>query len=141
MSERVIWDQVSRGLAGPVKKRRRKLAPRKPRRPRDNQAKLNLPVPVTLKFRHDINGIPYGPGTVTVSRALAAVLTDNESRVVEQEAVFRGTRAAIIGPLTPSGHRAHFVRPEVFEGAYGDAVPALTVSGQHLNDTGTGERF
>jgi hypothetical protein len=56
-------------------------------------------VTLTLTMPHWINGISYGPGTVTVTSDLATVFHENERRVRQNDAdMFGSGKATFIGP-------------------------------------------
>jgi hypothetical protein len=55
------------------------------------------PMTVTLQMRHDISGIAYGPGVLTVPTALGRELVYAERKVIASEAELREERAFIIG--------------------------------------------
>ena len=62
------------------------------------------PVTLVLRTRHNVNGVIYGPGKVTVSRDLSAILGSSESQLIQNEERFYGTRSVIVGRRGPTGH-------------------------------------
>jgi hypothetical protein len=66
----------------------------------------------------------YGPGRVTVSRDIAAVLSENERRLQENNENFDGSRAAFIGP----GNRAMGVHPAMFDSPMLNVLEAFHIT-------------
>lgn len=124
-----------------VKKPKRKRAPRKAtgRRPARLPGKPPLRgstakrlVEITLTARHGINGINYGPGTVTVHQDVAAMLREQETRRHRERDRFYATdRAFVIG----RGLRPQRVPYETFDDTYGQAQPIGAVSGRTLKSS------
>lgn len=82
------------------------------------------PNEITLAARHTINGVPYGPGRVTVPKKIAEVLLEGERRAAWSDANFAGTRACVIGPGRVKGALGvREVAPEFFDTQYASAVP------------------
>ena len=80
-------------------------------------------VEVILAAKHNINGVPYGPGRVVVSRKVARVLQEGERRAAWSDANFAGTRACVIGPGRGKGLTVREVASEFFDLPYLAAVP------------------
>jgi hypothetical protein len=68
---------------------------------------------VDLQYRHYINGMAFGPGTVKVSPDVAATLQEQEQRHITNEQRLHESRAGII--LPGYGARVRRVAPESFE--------------------------
>lgn len=79
---------------------------------------------IFLQERHHINGVPYGPGHVRVREDLAAVLTDNESRVSQH---IQGLLQPRAGLVRPGGQV--LVHPDYFNQAWGQDAPRIIVPG------------
>jgi hypothetical protein len=75
-------------------------------------------VHLTLQTQHSINGRRYGPGAVTVPRAVADVLCSQESNALASDHVLHQSRSAIIG----AGGRMIVTPNEFFDGAMGAAI-------------------
>ena len=89
----------------------------------------NRLVRMQLMDKHSINGVPYGPGIVQVSRKLASVLLENDQRSIQEEQRFRGgSRAFVVGPAKSAGRQfgSTEVRPDYFEHEVNTRQPALT---------------
>lgn len=94
-----------------------------------DQFEGNRMVRIILADKHTINGMPYGPGEVHVSRKLARVLMDQDQRSVVEEQRFRGgSRAFVVGPSRgpQRSFGASEVHPDYFESAVNNGPPALT---------------
>lgn len=91
------------------------------------QARL---VTVTLAAAHNVNGTPYGPGTVTVRRDLADALLEGERNAAAADAAFMGTKACVIGPGAKAGFKTIRVAPEYFDIANQNALPFGVISKQ-----------
>lgn len=86
--------------------------------------RANQNVEIVLVTRHNINGVPYGPGRVVVPRKIAQVLAEGERRASQADANFASTRACVIGPgPLKGGLRVRQVAPEYFDLPYLPAVP------------------
>ena len=113
-------------------KRARKSMKRVPRMPEQTPEQLerferDRRVELTLRFKHTINGVQYGPGRVGLPNGLVATLLEQESRAEEEVERFRGTRSAIIG----AGNRVIMMAPELIETAVAGmaADPYATLRG------------
>ena len=87
-------------------------------------------VTVTLLAAHNVNGTPYGPGTVTVRRDLADTLLEGERNAAAADAAFAGTKACVIGAGHNTGFKATRVAPEYFDTANQNAMPFGVISKQ-----------
>ena len=79
-------------------------------------------VELVLRTSHNINGQGYGPGRVTVHEDIAAMLREQEQRVVEAEERFHGRRAYLVG----RGLRTREVPYDTFEDSAQNAPPIGT---------------
>lgn len=150
MDEQYPWTK-SKPIPPSILKRKAKAAKNKRRRTPEQQKAVsdhmanmeaNKPFQVTLRRGHNVNGTVYGPGTVTLPGPLARELSAREYHANQQEEVFRGERAAIIGGRTRQGsHRVTFVPVETFSESYGAAMPMDVVSGRGQADPGQGGKF
>lgn len=150
MDQDLPWTK-SKPIPPSILKRKAKAARNKKRRtPEQNQAvnehmakmEANKPFTVTLRRSHSVNGVVYGPGTLTLPGPLAREFSAREYHADQQEEVFRGERAAIIGGRTRQGsHRVTFVPVETFTESYGGAQPMEVVSGRNSVDPGQGGKF
>lgn len=150
MDQEYPWTK-SKPVPPSIAKRKARAARNKRRRtPEQNQKvnehmammEANKPFQVRLRRGHNVNGVVYGPGTVTLPGPLARELSAREYHADQQEEVFRGERAAIIGGRTRQGsHRVTFVPVETFSESYGAAMPIDRVSGAGLSDPGQGSKF
>lgn len=102
-----------------------------PRRVPKNQTEIsrrNL-APVThvdllLAARHNVGGVLYGPGKVTVTQDVAQVLREGETRAAQADANFTGSKACMIGPGgTKGGLSVREVAPEYFDAGVQNGVP------------------
>lgn len=108
-------------------KRKYRIKPeeRERRRQAVQQARAELPVEITLKVSHIINGQSYGPGKITVNGSLAKVLLDDDRRAGEAEENFRGTKAVIIGPQVRGVHTTKQVPIETFDTSLNNSPEAI----------------
>lgn len=99
--------RIEKKAAGTLKRKRRKKQPKIERVARTAKARVaalvkraaDRPVTLDLTMPHWVNGVAYGPGTVTVSADMARGFEENERRVKQNDAnTFGGGRAAFIGP-------------------------------------------
>src|SRR3990167_7572776 len=112
------------------KKARPKNIPRK-RRPFELGAlhrQAVRDVTVTLLARHNVNGMTYGPGQVTVKRDLADALNEAERNARQADENFAGTRAMVVGPGRQGGFVTRRVAPEYFDAALANAIPLGQIS-------------
>jgi hypothetical protein len=149
MDNELPW-HVNPNPVVPLRKKPKKRQNRPARRRIMNKAKADRaafleaqrPFTVHLKRGHDINGTVYGPGTLTLPGQIARELSNREYHADQQDAIFRGERAAIIGGRTAQGsHRVRFVPVETFADSYGSAMPVEIVSGKGQVDPGQGPKF
>jgi len=150
MDAEIPWTK-SEPLPAKYRKPRKKQKDSRPSakyRPTDPKKKLKAdrmaaleaskPFLVTLRRGHNVNGAVYGPGSVKLPGPLARELSAREYHADQQEEIFRGERAAIIGGQTAQGtHRVKFVPVETFTESYGAAMPVERISGKGLSDPGT----
>lgn len=113
-----------------------KFAKRKPRPPvsrggKSKQHPTDAPrlEDVVLRTSHNINGQQYGPGRVKVPEGIAAMLREQESRVVESEERFYGQRAFLVARVqTPGGIRGVKPMPVPYE-TFTDSLNAANPMG------------
>lgn len=102
------------------------------------------PTTLTLQHVHKINGKRY-MGTVTVSRGIAEVLGDQDTRARAERANFlRTDKAVIIGPQTTSGRKVTELPAgyyDRFDEVLGGQIGADRVSGKGMTDLGNGPQF
>ena len=81
-------------------------------------------VALTLYAKHNLNGVPYGPGNVMVPLDVAQVLREGERNAARTDANFAGTRACVIGPVAVKGALSvNEVAPEYFDAAVERVLP------------------
>ena len=126
-----LLDEFGRPLAvrpRPVRRPKNKRpAKRVPSRAADIARRNLAPVTsvlITLLAKHNINGVPYGPGQITVPMDVAKVLRENDQRAQRTDHNFSSTRACVVGPGRVKGALSVTeVAPEFFDTQYLGAIP------------------
>lgn len=105
-------------------------------------------VNISLRARHNINGMMYGPGSVTVLSPLANQLLSADKAAINYDEHWKDERSFLIGPARRVGSGAHVakrVSNELFDQANGNFqaghAPIAEVSGgeaSSLVSTGSG---
>ena len=98
------------------KKARPKNIPRK-RRPSELGAlhrQAVRDVTVTLLARHNVNGMTYGPGQVTVKRDLADALNEAERNARQADENFAGTKAVVANMSSDTDQKTSGSQPSRF---------------------------
>lgn len=120
------------------------LHPPKPKGPKDPKRVAmmlaNRAVTVTLRMRHMVNGVAYGPGEVRIPANLADSLLNTEGHAAVVEEQFQGTKAVIIGPRRAGGVTTRRVPVETFDTEYEQGAPSQVISGANMSDSG-GNKF
>lgn len=96
------------------------------RRPKKQKYKI---VDVPLRNAHYINGRQYGPGVVKVPLNIARTLREQERRMQENDDIFYGKRAFIIG----AGGRSIPVNYDSFDAEYAAAAPLGVATAGRFN--------
>lgn len=94
----------------------------------------NHPITLILTARHNLGGVFYGPGPVSVPPPVARTLQEGEYRAAQTDANFAGSRACVIGPgRSKGGLSVKEVAPEYFD------MPELAVLPFGVVDRTTGQ--
>ena len=117
-----IADHLAKLIASPLPKKVKGVKKKgKPLgRPRKSRPAPSVPLSPTVTIHlfglHRINGFPYGPGTVTVTRELASTLQENDQRARQYDDNWQRPKAVIVGPRSgQSGHKVQNVSPALFD--------------------------
>ena len=80
---------------------------------------------ITLTMQHRINGVPYGPGDVTVREDLAATFAEQERNATDAENFLHQHQSAIIG----AGNRLLRVPNDLFNDTMGQIASGANLRG------------